>query len=168
MTAKKPVPAKGPSVSTPVKAVKTPVDVQKKSAKPAVKPGAVAVEALKGKAGRKPGKIDDKARFRLPELDRSWETTLDTLRPGRPREESFYDWRKRSPLPVTFSPTARLSGDVEQLHLAHPFTKRILDRFLNLLPTVTIREGHRIKVYLSGDVELPAYRDPLRLTGGRP
>jgi type IV secretion system protein VirB10 len=45
---------------------------------------------------------------------------------------------------------------------------RILDRFLNLLPTVTIREGHRIKVYLSGDVELPAYRDPLRLTGGRP
>ena len=25
---------------------------------------------------------------------------------------------------------------------------RVLDRFLNLLPTVTIREGHRIKVYL--------------------
>ena len=62
MTAKKTVPAKGPSVSTPVKAVKTPVDVQKKSAKPAVKPGAVAVEALKGKAGRKPGKVDDKAK----------------------------------------------------------------------------------------------------------
>jgi type IV secretion system protein VirB10 len=35
----------------------------------------------------------------------------------------------------------------------------ILDRFLNLLPTVTIREGHRIKVYLSNDLELPAYRD---------
>jgi type IV secretory pathway VirB10-like protein len=34
----------------------------------------------------------------------------------------------------------------------------ILDRFLNLLPTVTIREGHRIKVYLSNDLELPAYR----------
>lgn len=45
---------------------------------------------------------------------------------------------------------------------------RVLDRFLNLLPTVTIREGHRIKVYLSSDLELPAYRDPLRLTGGRP
>ncbi len=45
---------------------------------------------------------------------------------------------------------------------------RVLDRFLNLLPTVTIREGHRIKVYLSNDLELPAYRDPLRLTGGRP
>jgi len=45
---------------------------------------------------------------------------------------------------------------------------RVLDRFLNLLPTVTIREGHRIKVYLSGDLELPAYRDTLRSTGGRP
>jgi type IV secretion system protein VirB10 len=36
---------------------------------------------------------------------------------------------------------------------------RILDRFLNLLPTVTILEGHRIKVYLSNDLELPAYRE---------
>jgi type IV secretory pathway VirB10-like protein len=45
---------------------------------------------------------------------------------------------------------------------------RILDRFLNLLPTVTIREGHRIKVYLSNDLEMPAYRDPLAATGGRP
>jgi type IV secretory pathway VirB10-like protein len=45
---------------------------------------------------------------------------------------------------------------------------RILDRFLNRLPTVTIREGHRIKVYLSNDLELPAYRDALPATGGRP
>ena len=45
---------------------------------------------------------------------------------------------------------------------------RILDRFLNLLPTVTIREGHRIKVYLSNDLELPAYRDTPVTTGGRP
>jgi type IV secretion system protein VirB10 len=45
---------------------------------------------------------------------------------------------------------------------------RILDRFLNLLPTVTIREGHRIKVYLSNDLELPAYREARPMTGGRP
>jgi len=45
---------------------------------------------------------------------------------------------------------------------------RILDRFLNLLPTVTIREGHRIKVYLANDLELPAYREALQMTGGRP
>ena len=32
-----------------------------------------------------------------------------------------------------------------------------LDRYLNLLPTFTIREGHRIKVYLSQDLWLPPY-----------
>src|SRR5262249_30182382 len=31
----------------------------------------------------------------------------------------------------------------------------ILDRYLNVLPTFTIREGHRIKVYLSEDLLLP-------------
>jgi type IV secretion system protein VirB10 len=34
---------------------------------------------------------------------------------------------------------------------------RILDKFLNILPTFTVREGHRIKVYLSDDLLLPAY-----------
>jgi type IV secretion system protein VirB10 len=34
---------------------------------------------------------------------------------------------------------------------------QILDRFLNILPTITIREGHRVKVYLSGDLTLPEY-----------
>jgi len=34
---------------------------------------------------------------------------------------------------------------------------RILDRYLNILPTFTIREGHRVKVVLSGDLKLPAY-----------
>ena len=31
----------------------------------------------------------------------------------------------------------------------------VLDRFLNRLPTVTIREGHRLKVYLTRDLDLP-------------
>ena len=34
---------------------------------------------------------------------------------------------------------------------------QILDKFLNIMPTVTIREGHRIKVYLAGDLALPDY-----------
>ncbi len=34
---------------------------------------------------------------------------------------------------------------------------RILDRYLNVLPTLTIREGHRIKVYLTNDMALPAF-----------
>jgi type IV secretion system protein VirB10 len=33
----------------------------------------------------------------------------------------------------------------------------ILNRYLNVLPTFTIREGHRIKVYLTADLLLPAY-----------
>jgi type IV secretion system protein VirB10 len=36
-------------------------------------------------------------------------------------------------------------------------TAEVMNRFLNRLPTVTIREGHRVKVYLTSDVELPAY-----------
>jgi type IV secretory pathway VirB10-like protein len=36
---------------------------------------------------------------------------------------------------------------------------QILDKFLNILPTITIREGHRVKVYLSGDLALPDYQN---------
>ena len=36
---------------------------------------------------------------------------------------------------------------------------QILDKFLNILPTVTIREGRRVKVYLSGDLALPDYNN---------
>ena len=34
---------------------------------------------------------------------------------------------------------------------------QILDRFLNQLPTFIVRERSRVRIYLSGDVELPAY-----------
>jgi len=34
---------------------------------------------------------------------------------------------------------------------------RILDRFLNRLPTITIREGTRVKILLTGDLQVPAY-----------
>jgi len=36
-------------------------------------------------------------------------------------------------------------------------TSRVLDRYLNILPTITVREGYRIKVYLTNDLALPAY-----------
>jgi type IV secretion system protein VirB10 len=49
-------------------------------------------------------------------------------------------------------------------------TAQSMNRFLNRLPTVTIREGHRVKVYLTSDLELPAYdsrsRDPRALVAG--
>jgi type IV secretory pathway VirB10-like protein len=37
--------------------------------------------------------------------------------------------------------------------------ERILDRFLNIMPTITIREGTRVNVYLSNDLLLPDYDD---------
>ena len=37
---------------------------------------------------------------------------------------------------------------------------QVMNRFLNRLPTVTIREGHRVKVYVTSDLELPAYAAP--------
>ena len=40
-------------------------------------------------------------------------------------------------------------------------SSQILDKFLNVMPTVTIREGHRVKVYLSGDLALPDYNNHL-------
>jgi type IV secretion system protein TrbI len=38
-------------------------------------------------------------------------------------------------------------------------TAQVLARFLNRLPTITIREGHRVKVYVTSDLELPAYEE---------
>ncbi|HKS63223.1 MAG TPA: TrbI/VirB10 family protein [Xanthobacteraceae bacterium] len=35
---------------------------------------------------------------------------------------------------------------------------QVMSRFLNRLPTVTIREGHRVKVYITSDLQLPAYQ----------
>ena len=33
----------------------------------------------------------------------------------------------------------------------------VLDKFIQIPPTITIREGHRVKVYFSQDMLLPAY-----------
>ena len=37
----------------------------------------------------------------------------------------------------------------------------VLDHYLNILPTVTIREGHRIKIYLAGDLLVPDFDNHL-------
>ena len=44
---------------------------------------------------------------------------------------------------------------------------QVMSRFLNRLPTVTIREGHRVKVYVTSDLELPAYPAAQRLDSER-
>jgi type IV secretion system protein VirB10 len=45
-------------------------------------------------------------------------------------------------------------------------TARVLDRYLNVLPTITIREGHRIKIVLTTDLHLPPY--PRTTAAGSP
>ncbi len=76
------------------------------------------------------GSIDGRPAFSLPALDRSWAVTLDSIRRPRRRDESLWEWRKDPPRAVTFTPLAQLSSEVEQLHLAHPVVRRVLDRFL--------------------------------------
>jgi type IV secretion system protein VirB10 len=44
-------------------------------------------------------------------------------------------------------------------------TAQVMNRYLNRTPTITIREGHRVKVYVTGDFELPPYQ-PGGPTGG--
>ena len=44
----------------------------------------------------------------------------------------------------------------------------ILDRYLNVLPTFTVRGGHRVKVYLSNVLLLPAYEEHPTPTGVMP
>lgn len=36
---------------------------------------------------------------------------------------------------------------------------QILNRFTNRLPTIVIREGHRVKLYIARDLDLPPFRD---------
>ena len=42
-------------------------------------------------------------------------------------------------------------------------TAQTMNRFLNRLPTITIREGHRVTIYVTNDLELPAYESAPRL-----
>jgi len=58
---------------------------------------------------------------------------------------------------ITASGTDLMRQDLREAWPNRPRT--ILDKFLNILPTVTIREGHRVKVYLSGDLALPDYNN---------
>jgi len=66
----------------------------------------------------------------VPELPEAWQRTLDSLRPPRGRDEPFWEWRKKAPQPVLFTPPPKMNSALVHLHLEHPFVKRILGRFL--------------------------------------
>jgi type IV secretory pathway VirB10-like protein len=44
---------------------------------------------------------------------------------------------------------------------------QVMNRFLNRLPTVTIREGHRVKIYVTSDLDLPEWRSPMNTHASR-
>ena len=68
--------------------------------------------------------------YNLAALPESWQRTLDTLRPPRERDEDFWDWRRRAPLPVVFETPKAMTDDFCHLHLSHPVTQRVLSRLL--------------------------------------
>ena len=46
-------------------------------------------------------------------------------------------------------------------------TAQVMNRYLNRPPSITIREGHRVKVYVTSDFELPPYHAGQRCPAGR-
>jgi SNF2 family DNA or RNA helicase len=68
--------------------------------------------------------------YKLPSLPESWAGTLDALRPTRGRDEAFWEWRRRAPLPVTFEPLEGWGSEAVHLHLSHPLVQRVMSRFL--------------------------------------
>jgi hypothetical protein len=77
-----------------------------------------------------PGAVPGAEAFKLPELPESWAKTVDSLRLPRGRDEYFTDWRAKDPLPVLFEPPPKMNSAAAQLHLSHPFVRRIFSRFL--------------------------------------
>lgn len=69
--------------------------------------------------------------FRMPELPESWQPTLDSLRPARGRNEPFWEFRKKAPLPIVFRPPPKMNSELAHLHLQHPVVQRVLGRFLS-------------------------------------
>jgi len=79
---------------------------------------------------RDPEHPDEPTHYIVPELPDDWARTLDTLRPPRPKSEAPWAWRNATPpKPVVFEPLRRMTDDVIQLHLEHPFVRRALARF---------------------------------------
>lgn len=73
-------------------------------------------------------------RYALPKLDdkdRSWASTMDSLREPKEREQRLYDWRNSSPIrPVVFEDPGKVTDEVVQFHLEQQVVQRLLSRFL--------------------------------------
>lgn len=106
---------------------------------------------------------DEATHYRVPELPADWARTLDTLRRPRPKDLGWWEWREQyPPRPVVFEPLRRMTDDVVQLHLEHPFVRRALRRFIaqgyvahDLSRASLLRyEGTRDRIVLIGRLSL--------------
>jgi len=67
---------------------------------------------------------------RKTEADRSWISTLDTLRVPRKQTQKITDWRREAPIrPVIFEDAGILTEDTVHLHLEQRVAQRLLGRF---------------------------------------
>jgi hypothetical protein len=87
-------------------------------------------------SGARPLTQAGQGRYRLPDLadrfgaDPTWADTLDALRAPRRREQSFWDWRRESPIrPVVFEDPGTMDDETVHLHLEHAVVRRLLGRF---------------------------------------
>jgi SNF2 family DNA or RNA helicase len=76
-------------------------------------------------------------RFEFPALDQrkgadpTWAETMDSLRAPREKDQSFWEWRRESPIrPVVFEDTGTMDDDVVHLHLEHRVVRRLFGRFM--------------------------------------
>jgi hypothetical protein len=91
--------------------------------------------------------------WQLPEFERGWQATLDTVRPRRERDEPLWEYRKRAPLPIVFEPPDTMRPDLVQLHLAHPLAQRVLAGFL--AQGWSADDLHRVSVVRVADLSTP-------------
>jgi superfamily II DNA or RNA helicase len=67
---------------------------------------------------------------RRADADRSWASTLDTLRAPRRHNQKVADWRREAPIrPVVFEDSGVLTEDTVHLHLEQRVAQRLLARF---------------------------------------
>jgi hypothetical protein len=101
--------------------------------------------------------------YALPPLPAAWQETLDTLRSPRGRDEPFWEFRKRPPLPIVFEPPPKMNSHRVHLHLSHPFVQRILGRFraqgysahdLSRVTVVRTRHDSLVRVVAFGRLSL--------------
>jgi Helicase conserved C-terminal domain/SNF2-related domain len=86
---------------------------------------------LAGATRLAPAKSAEVEAWTVPDLPESWQETIDTLRPARGRTEYLWEYRKRPPQSVVFSPPPKMNSALSHLHLQHPFVQRVLGRFLS-------------------------------------